>query len=145
MLLKLYVENERFAWEGLQKSHIRWMTGASPTLTFVSDVQPSHTCGMSIAPLSSRLPTFSQNVDPSQLILQFSKRANGVRGSNVRFQSVTRVTFSPSPALPWALHAAASKQPPLSHFGISRCSLSGRSLVFKTGQLAKRCQDFAEK
>ena len=44
---------------------------STKSFTFVFAVQPSHTCGTSIAPLSSRLPTFPQNFDPSQLILQF--------------------------------------------------------------------------
>ena len=118
---------------------------SAKSFTFVSDVQPSHTCGMSIAPLSSRLPTFSQNVDPSQLILQFSKRANGVRVSKVRFQSVIGVSFSGSLHLPRLAVPTASKRPTLSHFGVSPCSLSRRLLGFKTGVLARRGEYSEEK
>ena len=116
------------------------------SLSFVFAVQPSHTCGMSIAPLSSRLPTFPQTkIDPSQLILQFSKRANGVRVSKVRLQSVIGVSFPGSLHLPRLPVPTASKRPTLSHFGVSPCSLSRRLLVLKTGELAGRGQHFAEK
>ena len=41
------------------------------SFTFDSEVQPSHTYGMSIAPLSSRLLTVPQNLHPSLLKRQF--------------------------------------------------------------------------
>ena len=115
------------------------------SFTFVSDVQPSHTCGTSIAPLSSRLPTFPQNVDPSQLILQFSKRANGVRVSKVRLQSVIGLPFLMQLEPAAEGDEGSLKKRPLSHFGVSPCSLSRRLLVLKTGELAGRGQHFAEK
>ena len=114
------------------------------SLTFVSEVQPSHTCGTSIAPLSSGLPTFPLNVDPSQLILQFSKRANSMRVSNMRLQSVIGVSFSGSLHLPRLPVSTASKRQPLSHFGVSPCSLSCCLLVLKISELAARCQHLAE-
>ena len=108
-------------------------------------VQPSHTCGMSIAPLSSRLPTFPQNVDPSQLILQFSKRANGVRVSKVRLQSVIGLAFSMQLEPPAEGDEESLEARPLSHFGVSPCSLSRRLLVLKTGKLVGRGRTFVEK
>ena len=101
------------------------------SLTFVSEVQPSHTCGMSVAPLSSGLPTFPRNVDPSQLLLKFSKRANSMRVSTVRLQSVIGVSFSGSLHLPRLPVSIASKRPTRSHFGVSPCSLSCCLLVSK--------------
>ena len=115
------------------------------SFTFVSDVQPSHTCGMSIAPLSSRLLTFPQNVHTSLLKRQFSNRANGVRVSEVRLQSVIGVSFSGSLHLARLPVPTASKRPPLSHFGISRRSLSRRLLVLETGELAGRGRNLVEK
>ena len=102
------------------------------SLTFVSEVQPSHTCGMSVAPLSSGLPTFPRNVDPSKQILKFSKRANSMRVSKVRLQSVIGVSFSGCLYLPRLPVSTASKRQTLSHFGISLCSLSCCLLVLKT-------------
>ena len=96
------------------------------SLTFVSEVQPSHTYGMSIAPLSSRLLTFPQNLYPSLLKRQFTKRANGVRVSDVRLQSVIGVSFSGSLHLARLPVPTASGRPPLSHFGVSPRSLSRR-------------------
>ena len=115
------------------------------SFTFVSEVQPSHTCGMSIAPLSSRLPTFPQKFDPSQLIFQFSKRANGVRVSKVRLQSVIGLAFSMQLEPPAEGDEESLEARPLSHFGVSPCSLSRHLLVLKTGELAGRGQHFAEK
>ena len=115
------------------------------SFTFVSEVQPSHTCGTSIAPLSSGLPTFPLNVDPSQLILQFSKRANSMRVSKVRLQSVIGLAFLMQLEPAAEGDAGSLEKKPLSYFGVSPCSLSRRLLVLKTGVLARRGQTFAEK
>ena len=104
------------------------------SFTFVCGVQPSHTSGMSFPPLSSRLPTFPPNFDPSQLILQFSKRANGVRVSKVRLQSVIGFAFFMQLEPPAEGDEGSLKKIPLSHFGVSPCSLSRRLLVLKIGE-----------
>ena len=115
------------------------------SFTFVSEAQPSHTYGMSIAPLSSRLLTFPQNLHTSLLKHKFSNRANGVRVSDVRLQSVIGVAFLMQLEPGAGRDAESLKKIPLSHFGISPRSLSRRLLGFKSGVLARRGEDFAEK
>ena len=115
------------------------------SFTFVSEVQPSHTYGMSIAPLSSRLLTFPQNLHPSLLKHKFSNGANGVRVSDVRFQSVLGLAFLMQLEPGAGRDAESLKKRPLSHFGVSPRSLSRRLLVFKSVVLARRTLNYKEK
>ena len=100
---------------------------------------------MSIAPLSSRLLTFPQNLHTSLLKRQFSNRANGVRVSDVRLQSVIGVAFLMQLEPGAGRDAESLKKRPLSHFGVSPRSFSRRSLGFKSGVLVRRGEDFPEK